>query len=319
MSNLKTIIVYYSFSGNTRKIALSINQGLGKAASRNDIVAIKGHSGIPGMKPIDLLNYDLIGIGSPVWFECPTPNMMAFINVLPSLKGKQAFVFITHGLEPDITIRWMVRALQKKKATVIGWKDWYGAAYPPDMFKPYYTDGHPDQIDITEAVDFGREMVDRSRRIMNGEISLVPDLPSRAEYNRIYGVKKVVSPRAGRVEYEIKINMNKCSLCGLCIEHCPTGSIDFTRTDPINRLTCKACWVCEQICPLGAVEIDYDAIIEAQSRKWGENWKGMVSFQRGRKHAMEDLRFRPLVTSEDIGKNGYWYQLSGHPRFKILP
>jgi ferredoxin/flavodoxin len=319
MSNLKTLIVYYSFSGSTRKIARAISQGLGSTACRNDIVAIKGQSGIPGMKPNDLLEYDLIGFGSPVWFECPTPNMMSFIQDLPSLKGKQAFVFITHGLEPDISIRWMVRTLQKKKAKVIGWKDWYCACYPTDIFKPYYSDGHPDEIDLTEATEFGREMIERSRRISAGQISLIPEFPARAEYNKIYGVKKVKLPRAGRVEYEIIINMNKCSRCGLCTEHCPTGSIDLTSDTPINRLTCKACWVCEQICPLGAVEVDYDAIIEDQRRKWGENWGGQVSFQKTRQHVARDPRFRPLVSPGDIGKDGYWYQLSDHPRIKILP
>lgn len=319
MQNLNAIIVYYSFSGNTRKIAQAINNGISQVTDHSKIIAIKGNSGIPDMKPEDLLAYDLIGFGSPVWFESPAPNVMSFMNGLPSLKGKHTFVFLTHGLMPNGSLRWMIKELERKHSTVIGWKDWYSSCYPSDMFKPYFSDGHPDEIDLGEAADFGRDLIERSYRIFDGEISLIPEQLSRVEYNKLYGCKVRNLPRAGWVEYEIRINKEKCDNCGLCMTHCPTGSINLAATPPINRVTCKACWVCEQICPLGAVEVDYDSIVKDHGKKWGENWEKLNFYKRAKKRVEADPRFRSLVPYEDIGKDGFWYQISGHPRFKILP
>ena len=45
------------------------------------------------------------------------------------------------------------------------------------MAYPYYTAGHPDEIDLREAEEFGREMVERSRRISAGETKLIPAMP----------------------------------------------------------------------------------------------------------------------------------------------
>ena len=60
------------------------------------------------------------------------------------------------------------------------------AVYYPAVPKPYFTDGHPDAIDLKEAEDFGREMVERSRRIYRGETQLIPTLPKGSEYDELY-------------------------------------------------------------------------------------------------------------------------------------
>ena len=63
---MKAIVIYYSVSGNTRKVAQAIQKGMGELADQSDIVAIKGMQGVPGMRMGHLLEYDLIGVGSPV-------------------------------------------------------------------------------------------------------------------------------------------------------------------------------------------------------------------------------------------------------------
>ena len=320
MQDLKTVIIYYSFSGNTRKIAHAINRGMNKASGKPDIFLIKGTSGVPGLNPEDLLGYDLIGFGSPVWNLHPTPNMMTFIEGLPSLKGKHTFLFFSHGVLPGNSLRWAVKTLKSKHAAVIGWNNWYGSCYPPDMFKPYYTDGHPDDIDLKEAEDFGEEMVERCLMISAGDSNLIPTMPKGKEYNKLYGYRP--SSFSNRVQnaypFEIKkIHWEKCNQCNLCIENCPTGSIDLYRTPPVDKSSCVFCKVCEQICPVGAIEIDYDSIVAENEKNWGKNRQGLSHFKKAIKRVEKDPRFRRLVPLEDIGKDGYWYQISKHPRIKI--
>jgi hypothetical protein len=59
--------------------------------------------------------------------------------------------------------------------------DWYGDCYLLHNIEPYPTRGHPDEVDLKEAEDFGREMVVRSWRISAGETDLVPPQPQESE------------------------------------------------------------------------------------------------------------------------------------------
>ena len=92
---MKALIVYYSQTGNTQKAARKIRDGL-KAAGWEVYVSL-----LKNTKAEDLEDYDLVGIGSPVWYEM-TPNMRLFVESLPDQKGKPAFCFCTHGTMPDL-------------------------------------------------------------------------------------------------------------------------------------------------------------------------------------------------------------------------
>lgn len=78
--------------------------------------------------------------------------------------------------------------MQEKGLTVIGWKDWYCGSCVPGHAKPWFTDGHPDAIDIAEAESFGAAMVEHSRKISQGQTDIIPTLPSPEASDQIYGV-----------------------------------------------------------------------------------------------------------------------------------
>ena len=48
---MKSLVIYYSMTGGTRKIAHAIHQGMGQVTDQCDIVAIKGANGVPGRAP----------------------------------------------------------------------------------------------------------------------------------------------------------------------------------------------------------------------------------------------------------------------------
>jgi ferredoxin len=180
---LKSIVIYYSQTGNTKKIAQAIQQGVAQQAGQCDIARLRE------IKPEDWVNYDLIGIGSPVWSSCPTTNVVYHIKSLPpTVKGKHAFFYCTHGALPGRCIIRGVKPLQEQGLTVVGWKDWYGGASFPRHAKPWFTDGHPDAIDLAEAESFGAAMADHSRKIFQGLTDIIPTLPSPEASDQIYGI-----------------------------------------------------------------------------------------------------------------------------------
>ena len=110
---MKALIIYYSFGGNTERIAkmieketgadmLEINTAKPYTGSYNEIVD-QGHREInsnflPELKPFeaDFDKYDTIIIGSPVWWYTYAPAMRSFLNKV-KLSGKTVYPFATNG------------------------------------------------------------------------------------------------------------------------------------------------------------------------------------------------------------------------------
>src|SRR3989304_5403172 len=92
---MRSLILYYSQTGNTRKIARAIYKGMSPLLEQCDIAPVKE------VKPQDLNKYDLIGLGSPVWDGAETPNVRRFIENTPKQQGRHIFSFNTHGVMPE--------------------------------------------------------------------------------------------------------------------------------------------------------------------------------------------------------------------------
>lgn len=110
---MKTLILFYSYGGNTKKIAQMMQQEIGGdlveietvkpyVGSYNDIVnqgQEEVESGfMPEIKPltVNLSEYDRIILGSPVWWYTFAPAMKTFLTTT-DLSGKQIYPYATNG------------------------------------------------------------------------------------------------------------------------------------------------------------------------------------------------------------------------------
>ncbi len=310
---MKSIVIYHSLSGNTQKIAEAIHRGMNKAGEPCDIAQVKD------VTTPDLAKYNLIGLGSPVLHLRELRNITGFIeNTLKHVDGKHGFAFCTHGAFPAHYLSRVVPAMIQRGLTVIGWNDWFCGAWHPGCPKPYFTDGHPDAIDLKEAEDFGGEMVNRSKRIYKGETNLVPKLPTGSEYDEIYDpypqppIEILKEFQKAQARMKLKVNREKCLYpkCTHCIDICPMHSINFTVDPPIFNIDCDRCWLCEQTCPRGAIEVDWAEYKKTHLPMARELEKSLDLFEkRG--------RFRRLVKPEEIGWGTMVCDLK-KPRFKAV-
>jgi len=300
-------------TGNTKKIAAAIQKGIGPDC---DLVSLEDTDSrnLPG--------YELIGIGAPAIGYREPPVVTEFMKNLPPLKGKYAFTFCTHGTCPCGFVAEMVNALREKGLCVTGWNDWFGGAFMPYIARPYYTDGHPDQIDINEAEEFGREMLERTLKISGGEPGLMPQLPGKEEYDRLYGTKPLPEelpedlniPLSDWEKLKPAVDPEKCTLCGKCADHCPNQAITMDEAVSISLKTCGPChvWFCEQVCPTGAIEIDWEPMeIREKSTRiyFAKLAESMMKYQELR-------RFRILITPGEEGTKEPICKRKQHPRIE---
>jgi NAD-dependent dihydropyrimidine dehydrogenase PreA subunit len=316
---MKSIVVYYSQSGNTKKIAQAIQNGMSQTADESRIARLSD------IGPGELAGYDLIGLGSPIINGREPPNVTGFIDYsLKPVDGKHGFAFSTHGALPANFLARVVPAMAQRGLTMVGWNDWFGSVVYPAIPKPYFTDGHPDEIDLKEAENFGREMVERSRAIYAGDSRLIPSFPRGKEYDEIYnplsypndpeGLPKDAGKKFHKfmATMAFRVNKEKCKYpkCTHCMDNCPMDAIDLSASPPVFGYACMQCFQCEQTCPQGAIETD------------------MAEFQRGHDQFVTSAlakfleifeargHFRRLVPLDKVGWDTPFWTFK-KPRFKI--
>ena len=131
---MKSIIIYYSYTGNTKKIAeklLDILKQKGEAEIRrltptdeSDNFFVQAMRAFTGKRAtlsdegFDLSGCDLICLGSPVWAFAPTPAVNTFLDKCQNLDGKDAICFTTYhsGAGVQRCVNAMINSLKKKGA-----------------------------------------------------------------------------------------------------------------------------------------------------------------------------------------------------------
>lgn len=131
---MKSVIVYYSYSGNTRRVARLLNEELKQKGetelrelkptdeSRNFFLqcrrAIKRIRAKLEEVDFDLSAYDLICIGTPIWAFGPAPAVNTYLDGCCGIEGKQIILFTTYGSGTgnDKCLNYMQEILAKKGA-----------------------------------------------------------------------------------------------------------------------------------------------------------------------------------------------------------
>jgi flavodoxin len=136
---MKSAVVYYSYSGNTNRVAHLIIEVLkhkGEEAIPVRIRPLKDETNFflqcrdafLGRKPdiyrtlLDLRDFDRIILGSPVWAFKPAPAVNTYLETCASLQGKTAVCFVTYGSGTgrERTLGIMRKMLEAKGAHVVG-------------------------------------------------------------------------------------------------------------------------------------------------------------------------------------------------------
>ena len=129
---MNVLIAYYSKTGSTEKVAVTLQQQLEQKGHRVKLARIfpreelKAYQYKKNGKELQLkqtvLNvskFDLVVVGTPVWSFCPTPIVLSYVRKLQNTKGKRFALFATCTALPGTTIQRMSSILTTKGAKVL--------------------------------------------------------------------------------------------------------------------------------------------------------------------------------------------------------
>ena len=254
---MKALLVVFSQTGNTLKLAKRIQDGITAEWGSCELLSLHEAQGMA------FEGYDLVGLGCPAFFYKEPFNVADFIEGLPELKGKQWFVFASHGSEMGTTLVSMADKLKAKGIEVIGSTHVYADAFLPFYPHPTVTTGHPLEKDLDLACEFGKKMARNSVAIAAGQKDLID--PPVLTYAPDWSKKEaaVLSREVlARAMPKFSINQEKCVECGLCEELCPVDGIDISAEPPRIQEPCIYCFMCAKSCPECAIEADWSMLVQ---------------------------------------------------------
>lgn len=280
----KVIIAYFSQGDTTAKVAEQIAQGIKE--KNYDVDLFNMQDG----KPPDINQYEILGIGFPVYAFRPPFNVMDYIKTLPNLNGMPFFLFYLYGSYPGTAGNVVRRALSKKGGKEVGYTRCRGEDYAMIYLKRGYlfSPGHPTEEELSNAYAFGGNV------ILNATVKTYAKPQYDPQPGLIYNIERFVllRPFVNQLYSRFYIvEKEKCNSCGICIKKCPTGNITTNEKGfPKWGRNCISCWYCEMSCPLEAITCPADWFIMEPFLKYNI------------KHAVSDLSIDKVKVTLSKGK-----------------
>ena len=246
----KALILWYSQTGNTRRYARLIGcilKAKGIAADVRDMQRFDKNL-LPG--------YDLIIIGTPVFYYDIPANVTEWLETIPSIAGVPVAAFVSfggpEGNQHNASCH-LLQLLLDRGGVPVG-RDAFRniATYPTpkwDTANQIAGQHLPNAATFDQVRRFTADMQDR---ITSGEtISVGYELVLREGLRTLPLVwlnKKAISKHT--------VDAQKCIGCETCVRKCPTKAINpFKQT--VDRDKCLACFGCLNNCPADAVIMEY--------------------------------------------------------------
>jgi len=244
---MKVLILYFSATGNTEKMATVIEERFAEAGGKVTMSNITSYTN--RQKKIDLAPYDAIVFGSPVHSRRAPRVVREWLRTLDG-QGKKCSMFFTYGGFGVHPAHYSTREiLEEQHFRVVSSAEFLGA-HTFNLGGWKAMEGRPDESDF----DIAKAYVERTYKRFTGEDeSLLGEL-EKTEHSE----EKLDSVEASRFKVVTQLPTRggeECSMCFDCEELCPTDAIK-AESGEADKGKCIACLGCVVNCPENALKIN---------------------------------------------------------------
>lgn len=233
-------VIYFSATGNTKKIADSVGNYLTDHDVSVTKIDITSH--VSRKEQISLSKYNAVMFGFPIYSLRAPRVCRQWLEKLDG-EGKKCSVFFTFGgFGKDPAHYYMKELLEKCNFTLVSTAEFLGV-HTFNRCGWQAAEGRPNQSDFKAAEEYTYKTL---KRLMGEDPKLISDFDKpmfsseqldQAEKFRFKLITQLPTREA-----------ENCSMCMLCEKLCPTNAMDATRgiADPAS---CIACFRCIANCP----------------------------------------------------------------------
>ena len=237
---MKVVLYVFSGTGNTLKVASLIKQNLNADVTVYRISAKSGKAPSPE-------GFDLVGIGYPIHaFNAPEP-VLKFVNSLPKVAYRRAFIFKTSGEGLHLN------DCSSQKCIKIMSKKGYDVTLERHVVMPY-------NMIYRHSDEMAKQMWIYAKAYVN---LFCKELESFKRENVIHPLYKTWYAPIMRIEQLFthphgklfKVDANKCINCGKCVASCPENNITVENGVFKFGTKCVLCMGCSFGCPADAISV----------------------------------------------------------------
>jgi len=252
LSPRRALVLWYSQTGHTGRIGSLIShvwrlQGLEVDASdyRNFNTAMLG-------------GYDLIAMGTPVFYMDVPENVRGYLQSWPKIEGTAVVSYTTFGGSGNNQHNTACRVLELlvEKGGVPAGIDMFGNM---STYAPTWSLGNAERTlryrHLPNETTYDR--VRAYARVVLDNVRIGRVLEIRREFDsgnilrhmpQIWGTKLMISTH--------RIDRDRCTRCGICQSLCPARAINV-ETSEVNHARCIACFGCVNNCPSRAIDMRF--------------------------------------------------------------
>jgi len=250
----KLLVLWFSQTGYTQRNGMLLKktfERLGLNATGSDIRDFD-RAGIG--------EFDLIVLGSPVFYYDAPQYVKDWIQALPDLKGIPVAAYVTfggpEGNQHNAACS-ILEGLVEKQGVPIGIQAFmnmssFPLAWSKDKVhvKTWMSRHLPNEDTYRAVRDFAGYLVDQVEKGRSSEFSKKITLRECSTWLApIFWTKLFVKNHS--------IDEQRCIRCGTCVEKCPADTIDLS-SYKVDTDACVLCFGCINNCPAGAVHMEYD-------------------------------------------------------------
>lgn len=239
---MKTIIYYFSGTGNSLAVARSLSTAIGGC----DIVPVATAIASPGAIVPGAAR---VGIVNPVYFT-GLPSLVAeFAARLNLSEVRHVFAVETMGGSGGASALHQLDTILQKSPGKRGLDAGFSVRMPGNYLLMYNPPEGKKQEGMLEDAE---RSVQEIAGMVKGETRM--KISSSLLFSLLH---RLMYPRflAGVHEADRKFSVDdRCTSCGTCVEVCPVGNIRLEEGRPTWLHRCEQCLACIQLCPTEAIQ-----------------------------------------------------------------
>jgi ferredoxin/flavodoxin len=234
--NLKKVkLVYFSATGTTQKILESIAKGIAVEDVEHINLTLPENT----KKTIGPFSDELVIMGAPVYGGRLPADAINRFKQLKAAKTPVVLIVLYGNREFDDAL------LELKNISVeLGFIPFAGGAFIGEhSFATKdipIANGRPDILDVQKAKEFGEKIKNKFVALESLDEQMDLTVPGSFPYQAGGPKPMAISPVTDE---------DACTLCGTCVEVCPTAAISIDKSVSTQTELCLRCSACIKECP----------------------------------------------------------------------